>query len=151
DTCILARQLIQPVTGPPVHLILLHESLAALPATYREALTHEIQRALDLQSASEIVRGGEHYLTPAGVNTATQPLHAMLRFYLQTNHSLQGLQGQLDARAMRSEPCRVQSQDCLQLCVNPLVFQVRQSASPSTSPWLAMGVVRSFWDFAAQD
>src|SRR5260370_22860841 len=77
-------------TGLSAWIITFSASLADLPSIQRAALAHAAQAALDSLQSLETVRPAERYVDLQAnqfVATAAQPLHATLRFHLDTTSS----------------------------------------------------------------
>ncbi len=142
--------------GPPASVIIFYESLAILPGDQRAALTQQVQALLDTLRSTETVLPGEQYVHAQPnslIDTATQPLHATLRFLLDANTSSNQpcvLQQASEIESNSGEPCGLQGQNCSLFCT-----QLEQT-SPVPLPflgdgWNVSGMVRTSWDYTTLD
>ena len=148
DTCVANAQTY--VFGVYSSLVLLTDTLQALPDDQQIALIEATQQALDVQQSSDIVRPGERYVLaregtacqqasngPACYAVAKQPLRATLRFQLDANPtSTEGCVG--------PEPgCTYQHQDCHFFCPG--------AAEQIPQEWSVFVPVQSLWTFTTMD
>jgi len=140
-------------------LIAFTASLTNLPAAQQNALTQQAQGALNLLASTDTVRVGEKYVRHQStqstlVTTATQVLHAMLHFHLDTdpNSNRQCIAA--------SGACHIDTQDCHLFCTLPdLSFSqpgtAQPTSTPSTSPsrsaWLVSALAYLTWNYTTAD
>ncbi len=139
DTCQIADEKIgNPNSKFYAQLVFLRNSLDALSQYQQGMLLTAIQTSLKEHSPRETVRSGELYRNLKGYSTATQPLQAILHF-------------QMAIEVIGGERYIITIQGCNALCSLP--WQIRQplSTSPSDVKWLALILVSTTWDYAAED
>ena len=145
DTCPLVASAATPgATSARGSIIAMHESLTTVVPAQYHPLLDAIQAALHTVRSSAVVQPGEYYLSDAALSgdppgVAIQPLHVSLAldFNLLAGYGEPCAAGGL---APNQQPCRFLGQDCQQLCT-----------LPTSSAWLAGGMVQPIWTYTAPD
>lgn len=155
DTCTLgALSVGRGYPEPLAQVILLRESLAALPPDQRARLIDAMQAALDAHHASATIQPGERYATKTtGIISATQAMRATLTFQVIAGDN-QRIACQFNAFETDMRPCEIDVQSCFQLCTvpwDPLTARQGQTATGSEAAWFALAVTQPTWDYATAD
>ncbi len=142
DSC-LTDDIARAPSGIYVKVITFLPSLDTLPVVLRTALIQTAQESLDALTSSETVQPGEHFFSRQQglfLGTATQLLHATLRFQLDTDAKF------LIPCNLRviGKPCtRRLIQDCRLFCT-----KLFQSTITGEKDWDVFASIRSSWEYA---
>lgn len=138
DTCgYTTYGLAVPHSNLTAQVLMLNESLPALPGALQQSLAATMQATINgIQDSVRMQPGDIYFADPQGDTTARQPLIATLRF----NYAIQSRNG---------TALSIDGVVCLQLCIVPWRF-------PSTSPvplpqtpgtWLTLALADMTWDY----
>src|SRR5258708_2937359 len=133
-------------TGLSAWIITFSASLADLPSIQRAALAHAAQAALDSLQSLETVRPGERYVDLQAnqfVATAAQPLHATLRFQLDTTSSYVPCAGALIDQSFL---CANNGHSCYTFCP-----RLEIASDTPLRHWDVFGVMRPTWQYTTLD
>jgi hypothetical protein len=141
DTC-LTNDIARAPDGIYVKVITFLPTLNTLSIVPRTALIQTVQESLDALESSTTVEPGEHFFSQqlqSFLGTATQPLHATLRFQLDTdNRFLQPCYLQYVGK-----PCaRKLIQDCRLFCSTLI-----QPSAAGEMAWNVFANIRSRWEY----
>jgi len=145
DTC-LSNDIARAPNGIYVKVITFSPSLNTLSIVPRAALIQTAQESLDTLESNATVERGEHFFSrqlKSFLGTATQKLHATLRFQLDTDNTfLQPCYLQFVGK-----PCAKRLiQDCRLFC-----SMLIQPSASGEKGWNVFANILSHWEYAAPD
>lgn len=120
-------------------------SLTLLPSAPREELLQTAQNLLDTLQSSETVLPGERYTSNPDTHTvsiASEPLHAQLRFLLDTDTT----QPAACSGPSFGPACSVSGNDCRLFCT---LTWPEPDIAPSLYGWDVAAIIRPTWTYTA--
>lgn len=138
DTCgYTTYELAVPHSNLTAHVLMLNESLTALPGNLQQSLAASMQATINaIQDSVRIQPGDLYFADPQGETTARQPLIATLRFSYAMQPNL-------------APPLTIDGVVCQQLCIVPWRFPTTSPVPLPRTPgtWLTLALANMSWDY----